>query len=468
MLDRRWPRRVAVALVVVGFLVAVGSLFVEIRFGPPETRPLGSADDIAGLRERDDVNVLFILVDTLRADHLGSYGYPRDTSPRLDALAGTGVRFARQLAQSSWTKASMASLWTGLHPVRTGVTRFDHVLPDHALMPAEILKQAGFATAGIFRNGWVSPSFGFGQGFEVYTRPQPGPLDAGVQLENPTIRARSSDEDALGSALEFLRVRGDRRWFLYLHLMDVHEYVYDDQSALFGGSYVDVYDNAIRRVSDLIGLLMEHLNDMGLADRTLIAIAADHGEAFRERGHEGHARHVDRENTEVPFVLVLPFRLEPGIVVDSRSENIDVWPTILDLIGLEVPAGVDGRSRVPEILAAARGEPAPDGSHTAFSFLDQTWGRRSEAPKPTVAVAEGPLRYLRMEDGGRRFEMLFDASTDPAERKNLSPEDPEDLARLRSAADAYLASPPMWGEAPRREIGELELNQLRALGYVVP
>jgi arylsulfatase A-like enzyme len=468
MLDRRWLRLAAVGLVLLGLLVAVGSMFVDISFGTRDTRPLGSVDDIAALRERADLNVLFILVDTLRADHLSSYGYTRDTSPRLDGLAASGVRFARQLSQSSWTKASMASLWTGLHPVRTGVTRFDHVLPDTAQLPAEILRQAGFATAGIFRNGWVSPSFGFDQGFDVYTRPQPGPLNAKLEAENPTIRQRGSDEDAIGSALEFLRVRGDKRWFLYLHLMDVHEYVYDDQSALFGGSYTDIYDNAVRRVSDLIGVLTDFLDDMGLADKTLIAIASDHGEAFRERGHEGHARHVDRESTEVPFVLVFPFRLEPGVVVTSRSENIDIWPTLLDLLGLAMPAGADGNSLVPDILAAARGEPSPDGTQTAFAFLDQTWGRRSEAPRPTVAVVEGPLRYVRTEDGGRHHELLFDASTDPAEQHNLTPEDPEDLARLRSEADAYLQKPPMWGEAPRREIGELELNQLRALGYVVP
>jgi arylsulfatase A-like enzyme len=455
-------------LVVLGVAAALASRFLEIRVGRLETRPKGSVDDIASLRERDDLCVLFILIDTLRADHLGSYGYERDTSPSLDLLAKSGVRFSRHLAQSSWTKASMASLWTGLHPVRTGITRFDHVIPDQALLPAEILKQAGFATAGIFRNGWVGPGFGFQQGFDVYTRPQPGPVAYDVQRENPTIRPKGSDEDALGSALEFLRVRGDQRWFLYLHLMDVHEYVYDDKSALFGGSYVDIYDNAIRRVSDLVGLLMDHLQETGLADDTLIAITSDHGEAFRERGHEGHARQVDRESTEVPFLLVFPFRLEPGAVVSSRSENVDVWPTLFDLLGLPIPAGVDGRSLVPEILAAARGETSPDGTHTAYSFLDQTWGRRSEPPRPTVAVSEGSLRYVRVENSGRRREQLFDAGADPKELRNLADEDPDSLARLRGAADAYLERTPAWGEAPRREMDELELNQLRALGYVIP
>ncbi|MGH7337529.1 MAG: sulfatase-like hydrolase/transferase, partial [Myxococcota bacterium] len=114
--------------------------------------------------------MLFVLIDTLRADRLRTYGYPRPTSPIFDVLAAAGVRFAHHTAQSSWTKCSMASLWTALHPARTGVTRFEHVLSPEARLPAEIFREAGFHTAGIWRNGWVEGYFGFDQGFEVYTR----------------------------------------------------------------------------------------------------------------------------------------------------------------------------------------------------------------------------------------------------------------------------------------------------------
>lgn len=116
MFDSVWLYGFAAAALIIGFLATQ----VEIAGDP---RPLGDHTDIAKLHERDDVNLLFILIDTLRADRLGAYGYERDTSPVIDGLAATGVRFAEQLAQSSWTKCSMASLWTGLYPVRTGVTR---------------------------------------------------------------------------------------------------------------------------------------------------------------------------------------------------------------------------------------------------------------------------------------------------------------------------------------------------------
>ena len=153
LLEQRWPWLVAAGVLVIALL----STFVEIRLpGDWDRRPRGSTEDIERLRERDDVNVLFIMVDTLRAERLGSYGYERDTSPVLDRLANSGVRFERHLAQSTWTKSSMASLWTGLYPARTGVTRYDDMVPDDARMAAELLREAGFQTVGLWRNGWVS------------------------------------------------------------------------------------------------------------------------------------------------------------------------------------------------------------------------------------------------------------------------------------------------------------------------
>ncbi len=142
---------------------------------------------LRALAARDDVNLLFLLVDTLRADRLRLYGYPRPTSPAMDYLGlQGGITFQRHYAQSSWTKCSMASLWTGLNPPRTGVLRADDVLSPEAVMPAERLREAGFRTAGLWRNGWVGPQFGFEQGFETYLKPAGSPIPAEVRRENPT------------------------------------------------------------------------------------------------------------------------------------------------------------------------------------------------------------------------------------------------------------------------------------------
>jgi arylsulfatase A-like enzyme len=469
ILSKRWP------WITMGSIIAAGLIFnslFEVHIGDVDARPLGTAEDIEALSERDDVNVLFILIDTLRADRLGSYGYSRDTSPSLDVLAQRGVRFARTLAQSSWTKCSMASLWTGFYPVRTGVTKFDHKTPEEATMPAEILREAGFRTTALYRNGWVSGYFGFDQGFEVYDRPVSRKMPPSVRLENPTIKAGGSDLDATASATEFLRIHGKERWFLYMHLMDIHEYLYSEETALFGSGYSDVYDNSIRWTDEALGQFFAFLAEQGHLENTLVVVGSDHGEAFSERGFEGHARQVYRESTEVPLIFSFPFRLEPGAVVDIQSRNIDIWPTILDLLGLSEIEGADGRSLVPQILAAVRGEEQPELDVPSFSFLDQNWGNRALESAPTVAVAQGNYRYVlrptkQYEPGGQ----LFDRSNDAGELNDLMQSDPEVADRFRKLAESFIEdSPPApWGvETPTLEMSEIQLNQLRALGYALP
>ena len=464
--QRRVLGGMALALAVV--LLAVGLHLV--RGG--ESRPRGTLEDVQALPTRSDLNVLFILVDTLRADRLGAYGYERDTSPNLDALAATGIRFAHQISQSSWTKCSMASLWTGLYPVRTRVLRAYDVLSDEARMPAEVFQEAGFRTAGIWRNGWIAPNFGFGQGFEIYLSPRPERQQrARVQrIAQPNLTLDGDDGDILDSTREFLRAHGHERFFLYLHLMDVHQYAYSEESALFGTNYSDSYDNAIHWVDSLLGILFRELDAMGLRDRTLIVFASDHGEAFGEHDGEGHARNVYGEVTQTPLILGLPFRLEPGIVVEARSENVDLWPTVLDLVGLPPLPDADGRSLVPEIVAAAQGVGPTDGDEdgVAFAQIDQRWGRVRETPRPMVAVNQGRWRLMYRAGLPRQSE-LYDKRDDPREQRDLAGEQPEVAEAMNEMALGYLKSPPpSWGaDAPVIEIDEMQLNQLRALGYGV-
>ncbi|MEZ4281492.1 MAG: sulfatase [Myxococcota bacterium] len=463
---------VAGALAALALLLYLSGV-LQIEVTNDDRRPKGTIDQIESFKDRKDLNVLFILTDTLRAQRLHAYGYARETSPTFDYMASTGVRFARHLAQSSWTKCSMASLWTGLYPQRTGVLRSPHATPEGARMPAEILREAGFRTAGLWRNGWVAPSFGFSQGFEVYERPTAKPMPRHVRVENPHISLEGTDNDVVDAAEEFLRVHGRERFFLYVHLMDVHQYLYDTRSAVFGTSYSDIYDNSVLHTDAVIGRLLTTFANQGLLEKTLVVLAADHGEAFGERGIEGHAREVFREETEIPFILGFPFRLEPGIVVENRSRNVDVWPTLLDLLGLPGLPDADGRSLVPEMLAAAAKREIAD-DRPGFAHLERGWGRPESPSRPTVAVTKGPYRFvLQLSPGAARdarVEWLFDGAEDPEERKNLVESRPEVASELRALADAYLEqTPPAWaGETADVELDEREAAELRALGYAVP
>ena len=451
-------------------LVAAGLLRLFLGAGSQPELPRGTLDDLLALRSRSDLNVLFVLVDTLRADRLGAYGYERDTSPNLDRLAAGGIRFANQVSQSSWTKCSMASLWTALYPARTRVLRAYDVLPPEARMPAEIFQEAGFRTAGIWRNGWIAENFGFSQGFEIYLSPRSQRRQQArmQRVDSPNVALEGDDADIVDTALEFLRSHGHERWFLYLHLMDVHQYAYSEDSALFGTGYSDSYDNAIRWVDSLLGVLFDELAQSGLRERTLIVFSADHGEAFGEHDEEGHARNVYGEVTQTPLILAPPFRLEPGIVVRARSENVDLWPTVLELVGLPPMQGVDGASLVPQIAAAAGAEPGADENGLAFAQIDQRWARTSEEPRPMVAVNQGRWRLIYRPAAPERPE-LYDKWEDPRERRDLAAEQPEVTRELVGKAVAYLESPPPpWGgDGEQVEIDEVLLNQLRALGYGV-
>lgn len=469
ILKSRWPW-IAAAILLAGYTLVAPRLG-QMQAGR-DRRPVGTAEDIRALAERDDVNVLFILIDTLRADRLGSYGYERATSPLLDRIADRGVRFDRHLAQSSWTKCSMASLWTGLYPNRTGVTEFNEVVAEDARMPAEILSEAGYRTAGIFRNGWVMGYFGFNQGFDTYIRPFPTPVPPALRAENPTVEVGGSDHDATAAASEFLRVNGHERWFLYMHLMDIHEYLYSEETALFGTSYSDVYDNSILWVNSVLDPFFEELAREGYLENTLIVITSDHGEAFSERGFEGHARHVQKESTEIPLILSFPFRFEKPVVVRDRTGGVDLWPTIFDLLGIQSGRETDGRSMVPEMIAAAGGAAPPESEpRYVYSYLDRNWGRREMPPRPTLAITDGALRYVQYADteGNRAEEYLYNGKADPPEMTDLASTETETVERMRAEAESYLAEKePPFETQERLEMDEMQLNQLRALGYSVP
>jgi arylsulfatase A-like enzyme len=360
----------------------------------------------------------------------------------------------------------MASLWTGLYPVRTGVTRSAQGVSPDALMPAEILRDAGFRTFALWRNGWIAPKFGFHQGFEVYHAPKPQRIPAAVRREKPTLGMAGTDQDTIRSAVELLRTHGDQRWFLYLHLMDLHQYVYDEDTALFGTSYSSIYDNAIRWEDRIVGALIDEIDHRGLRDKTLIVLASDHGEAFGEHGREGHARDVYGEVTTTPLILSFPFRLSEPVVVDTPTENVDLWPTLLDLLQLPPLIDPDGRSRMTELLAAASGSEPPREPEPRFAHIDQNWARPDKPALPMVSVSDGNFRLLIGASAGGSGR-LFDRSSDPREQIDVSEEQPEMLAHMKQLARTYLDKTSPWGAAPEVGIDEAELQQLRALGYSV-
>jgi arylsulfatase len=340
-------------------------------------------------------NILLILVDTLRADHLGTYGYPLETSPEIDRFAAENRVFRYAVSPAPWTSPAVASIFTGLYPAAHGVLQ--HVsstkMPNDAISPdlatlAELLRDAGYATAGVTANAWVSEPRGYAQGFDRFES-----MDhENASVVNETARA----------LLDALRKRR-QPFFLYVHYMDPHppyepppDLVRRFRAAMQGRGWsprprllnlIALYDAEIHLVDRGIGSFFSYLRKLGLYDEMVIAVTADHGEQFFERGALGHGEHLHNEETHVPLILK-----GPGLTgeVDTTVSTIDLAPTLLELAGVEAPNGIQGVSLLSQLSQRER----------RGVFSEGTVGRNHKA------FVTGDARKIVLAFGGRSDQVV--------------------------------------------------------------
>jgi arylsulfatase A-like enzyme len=425
-----------------------------IAFAALAVAPIGAAEPA------EPRNVILLSLDTLRADRLGCYGAERPTSPTLDAFARRGVCFERVVTESSWTLPAHMSLFTGLHPTSHGVTLESQRLPGGVRTMAEVLQAGGWATAAFTEGGLVGGDFGFSRGFDVYEE-----RSKDVRLTMYRGRRWLEERDP------------ERPFFLFLHTYAVHcpyhppeEYATrfrtrpaDDSLATEGkcgnphfnrmtltpgqvGFLRDQYDAGIRAADDQVRDLLRILDEQDLRDDTILVLLSDHGEELHEHGQIGHERTLYIESLLVPLVIVAP-----GIgprVVRAPVGLTDVMPTVLDLVGLDVPP-VQGQS----LVAAMLGEP---GAHAPrFSELDRDVRLRS--------VVRGDHHLIVDLDRGARN--VFDLRSDPGEQARLGAESSPG-AELETILDDHVQGLPVPADVPGRELTPEQRERLKALGYV--
>ena len=347
----------------------------------------------------------------------------------------------------------MASMLTSLWPRRHGVRVPTDGLGEGAELLAEVLRDAGYATAAVQSNGWLEQSFGFQQGFEHYVFP----------------RAVSSREVGFSSVwphrdriLEESRRLLDNRdtqrpLFLYLHFMDVHEYAAPPAFRQFGTTERGFYLASIRWVDEALEHLTQMLEHRGLLDDTVLVLASDHGETFGENQRYGHAFNVQSPVLRVPLVVKLPFDVA-GRRVQSLVRNLDIAPTLLELAGVPIPAGFEGESLVSLMSGHERVPDRPSYASLGAKILLTS--------KLQDAVNDGAWSFMR-DDEGERAERLYDLSIDLAEDANLIDLEPAEADRMRAQLDAHLGQSPRPGV--RREDVTIDpgiAERLRAVGYL--
>jgi arylsulfatase A-like enzyme/4-amino-4-deoxy-L-arabinose transferase-like glycosyltransferase len=406
-------------------------------------------------------NVILVSIDTLRADHLGCYGYHRPTSPTLDDLARRGTLFENFVSPTGWTLPGHASMLTGLAPARHGAIGNGTSIKPEVTLLAELLKDTGYSSVGIVNGPYVSERFGFSQGFDSFT-----------YIKKPRWREH---QDAVLESIASAAT--NQPFFGFYHYMSVHlpydpPAEFDRFTRPYDGSIptngalrnvkeqmiagnatittadrdylIDRYDGGILHVDSLIRELVEALETSALGPTVLI-VTSDHGEHFMEHGKILHNDSLYDELLRVPFIIV-----GPGISVGKRISTmaglIDVVPTVLGVTGLEIPENVEGQSlinitrghssdkRAMELLTSM-----PDGDRMLRGF-------RSSDTKFIV----------NLESGIREF---YDLSADPGESQNLAKG--RDTRRLEQRLQALVET-----AEPLTPLTEKEVQDLKALGYM--
>jgi arylsulfatase A-like enzyme len=430
----------------------------EEREGPPRSFPLWAhptifepktapaVDQIASKGSAQ--NVILVSLDTLSARHLDLYGYPLPTAPKMRArFESRGAVFEHCMAAATATAPSHMTMMTGLDPMQHEMTGGMGPASLGSITLAETLRAAGITTAAFTEDGWVSIEHGFGRGFDRFLE------DRSPDMFAPVGRIEST----FGRAATWLEQNRDKAFFLFLHTFEVHD-PYHPPAAyrrefLTEGQNLDdpdlsdivreriSYDQEIRYADDQLEDLLRKVEDLGLADSTLVVVTSDHGEAFGEHGSIRHGNFMHEEVLHVPLVMAGP-GVRRGLRVRDVVGHIDLMPTILDAMGVPAPHDLLRGSSLRPYLA--NGTPTRR-ERSQRALYGESWGAfalgvdHQPVPfaPPAFTVRLGPRKLTSYRHGDSLRYEAFDLEHDPREERNLYPTSAATFAHLRSLLDSY-------------------------------
>jgi arylsulfatase A-like enzyme len=442
-------------------------------------------------RQNEGLNVILISIDTLRADHLGCYGYERETSPHIDALSADSVTFVNTYASSPWTLPSHVSLLTSLHGVHHQVAYENDSMDPSMMTLADILRANQFYCAALTGGGFVSAKYGFSKGFNSYS-------DEGGVLR------QDSAEHLFHAANRWLEREKDKGFFLFLHTFQPHSpyacpYPYKsmflgenprwrhlDLMSFLGGmkgifqkltererqNIIGLYDGEIRYTDEkLIGPLITVLKDAGLYDRTMIIFTSDHGEEFFDHHGWGHGHNLYDESLKVPLIIKFPESRFRGRKIHDIVSLVDIFPTVLDEAGIDSSAmAIDGRSLLPLVKGKGKGDRmfmADVASHVLASRIPRKIAVNRGKEKLILNKPFSPedLRFFLHPPPVLDPVELYDLGLDPKELRNIADERPR-LANLLIRKIDEIIQAVREKKTKKLELDEDLKKQLRALGYI--
>jgi arylsulfatase A-like enzyme/Flp pilus assembly protein TadD len=375
--------------------------------------------------------IILISVDTLRADHLPPYGYRKVRTPAIDALAADGVVFERAYAHAPQTLPAHVSMLAGRLPFETGVRdEAGGVKPGERLLP-QLLRERGYTTGGIVSTSLLRKDTGISQGFDFF--------DAEMPEDAPTERDGAESEAV---AERWLGQQRSARVFLFLHLNEPHA-PYAPPPRFADNA---PYDGEIACADDIVGRLTHYLKTHQLYDQSTIVLLSDHGEGLGDHGEQEHGLFVYDEVLHVPFIVKQAANASAGRRVSDLVQQVDLVPTILDLVKAPVPGNLRGRSLKPLLDGAGHPSEEPVYAEALFGRIHFGWSE-------LTTLFDGRYRYIRAPR-----EELYDVRRDPRERENVADEAAPAQRALRDALDRLAGKPASEDPAPdpKDTVGTLE------------
>jgi len=446
--------------------------------------------------ERSDAggrpNIILICLDTLRADHLGCYGYHRDTSPNIDRFAEGAFLFEKAIAPSSWTLPSHASLFTGLHPSvhLAGIwvpPRFGPPIQESERTLAELAREQGYLTAAYTEGVWVRALFGFAQGFEVYS--------------DGKGRMAKDAETTFNDATEWLGKYSRMPFFLFVHTYQTHtpytprgrfatmfdsdytgsigttEALCRPQAATSDADRIHIealYDGEIAYTDEVVGNFLAKLADTGLLHNTVVFIFSDHGEEFWEHEGYGHGKTVYDESLQVPLIIRLAGEHPPTGAVARQVSLTDLYATVNDLLSIDHNSPPDCMSLLP-LMGVNESAQHYDRKFVVSGIIRQTLSRTAQGETEVTwrrrSVRTDGEKYVRTGTD-QQVEELYDLQADPGEKNDIAARNQPRLDHYRELLASFLErvaagrTPLEPGQSKSPLLTEEDKRRLKALGYL--
>jgi arylsulfatase len=458
-------------------------------------------------------NIVYIVVDTLRADALSCYGNKKTTTPAMDALASDGILFENAYASSSWTIPGTTTLLTSQNPLSLRMMHHSSVMPEEATLVGEALKEKGYMTAAIIGNVLVNEQIGFNQGFEYFDWDANFFYDSfvGVMLFNSTLRflkkwytisyefipvldfsspyfisyemnSYRDANDITSNAVKLIERFSLSSFFLYLHYFDPHapyfkhptgnllnleaDFTKGRFTVLNKDEFSDLYLSEVEYSDKHIGYLIDNLKNKGIYDNTIIILTSDHGEQLLDHGHLGHTISLYNEELRVPLIIK-GIENNRGVKFSPPTSTIDILPTVFDMLKINHPESFQGKSLTPFINKTV--DKTKDDYVSAILLPSYT---NPKDPNFIYALMKDDYKYIissRIDvkhpiKAGK--EELYDLQTDKDEKNNIASENPEVIAKFRKVLSEHIKKIPKPGDIKEKPLNTSQHKRLKALGYI--